>query len=382
MNVKSKVGLLRTGSSPDVAALVSHLRTILEWLGGMDTLFPKRGKILLKPNIGSISSPQEARNTDPRVIEGMIILLREFGVDEIIIAESSIVGIDTSLAFSAMGLDRLIGQYQVKFLDLKHEPTITKKVPDPLVVPSIQVSKVLDAVDTFINLPKLKTICAVPVSFGLKNLKGVIPDEEKKRFHRLGLSKALVDLGKVVKPHLTIIDGITASELYEPREVNLIVAGRDVIATDSVAAAAIGLSPGQIEYLRLAQGAGIGTADLHLIDIAGNSLAEAQVPLRMAPTQSEAFAELFPEVMIVDGSPCSGCTGVLYLSLKKAKDQGLLDKIPHLTIVLGPGAKELPVGDNVVCLGNCSKSCSGTHFLPGCPPIADEFTALLREAFL
>jgi len=156
------------------------------------------------------------------------------------------------------------------------------------------------------------------------------------------------------------------------------VAGGDVLAVDAVACAAIGLAADHIEYLRMAQEAGIGTIDLEQIEICGDSLAEVQVHLRTAPTASKAFSALFPEVTIIDGNACSGCSGSLYLSLKTAKEQGLLDRIPDLKLVVGAGIAEVPAGEHILCLGNCTKPLSAAHHLPGCPFISIEFCDLLR----
>ena len=378
----ARVSLLHTSPSPDMGTIRECLQNGLELLGGIHAFVRRGARVVLKPNVGSVAAPQEARNTDPRLIEALIQLLQEFGVGEIVIAESAIVGFDTQVAFRAMGLDRLAHRYRVQLCDLKQQPFVTRKVRHPFVLPEIEVSGFLDEVDTLINLPKLKTISAVPVSFGLKNLKGLISDGEKRRFHNRGLPKALGDLGQVVTPQLTIVDGIVASELYEPREANLIVIGSDVLAVDAVAAAAIGLVPAEVEYFRLAHEAGMGPIDLDEIEVVGAALAETRVFLRTAPTESEAFSMLFPEVAILDGEACSGCIGSLYMGLKTARARGLLDSAPALKLVVGPGVKELPPGKQVLCLGNCTKPLAAAHFLPGCPFISIEFCALLHKAFL
>lgn len=380
---RPKVVLLKTDPSPNIESVMKYVDTGLQFLGGMETFVSRGSRVLLKPNIGSIARPDEAKNTDPIVIEAMIRLLKDLGVSDLIIGESSIMGTDTSAAFRAMGLDRMARYHNVALRDLKNEPFITRNVPDPLALPSIRVSEILDDVDTLINLPKLKAICAVPVSLGLKNLKGLIHDTEKKRFHHTGLSRALVDLGKVITPTLTIIDGIMACELYEPKEANMLVAGRDVIAVDAVAAAAIGLRPTDIEYLRLAQGAGIGTHDLEDIEILGDSLEKTRIEFQRAPSHIDAFSSRFPEVKIVEKDACSGCVASLYYCLKIAKVKGLLDHIPRVTLMVGAGMKEAPSGRPVVYLGNCAeKFREHHHFLPGCPFTSAEFCALLQKLSL
>jgi hypothetical protein len=198
----------------------------------------------------------------------------------------------------------------------------------------------------------------------------------------------------VVKPQLTIIDGIVASELYEPRESNLLLAGGEVLAVDAASTAAICINPNDVDYLRMAAEAELGTIDLEKIEIFGNSLGDLHLNLKKAPDRSEAFIGLFPEVALIDGEAfiglfpevalidgeaCSGCAASLYLSLKTAKANGLLETAPKLTLVMGSAIKKIPTGDTVLCLGKCTKPLGGRHFLPGCPFTVIEFSALVKK---
>ncbi len=375
----SEVVLLRTSRFPSLETVYNNLNRCMEMLGGIDHFVPKGSKVLLKPNIGSVARPEEARNTDPKIIEGIIILLREDGIGEITIAESSIVGSDTSAAFEEMGLDKISKRHNVRLVDLKKEPFIKKIVPESLVLPYIKLSAIVDEIDIFINLPKLKTIFAVPISLGLKNLKGLLPDVEKKRFHHTMLAKAIIDLNKVVKTNLTIIDGLVSSELYEPKETNCLIAGSDVLAVDAVTTRAIGLNPAEIEYLRLAEEAGIGILDLKKINVLGEPLSEIRLDLKLAPDRSEAFSNLFPEVEIIDGEACSGCVASLYLSLKMVRSKGIMDKITGFKIVLGLGVEKIPSDEKVLCIGNCAKKLQGRYFLPGCPFTYMDFSDYLEK---
>jgi uncharacterized protein (DUF362 family) len=348
----TKVSIVRTEQTPNLQSIREHLQRSIELIGGLDSFVTKKSKVLLKPNAGAVVESGEPRNTDPRIIEAMIMLLQELGVNDILVGESSIVGIDTMTAFRSMGIDAIAERSKVQLIDLKKLPFKEKIVPDPFILSSIKISSLVDEVDAIINLPKLKTGLAVPVSLGLKNLKGFLPDAEKKRFHHTHLSKAIADLAQIVKPHLTIIDGITASELYEPKETNILFAGSDVLAVDAVAARAVDLNPAEIEYMALAEEAGVGTIDLEHVQVVGRSLYETHVDLKKGPNQSKAYIDLFPEVKIIDGEACSGCVGVVYMGLKFAKERGTLEGTPGLTLAMGPRVKEVPAGDRVLCLGN------------------------------
>ncbi len=115
-------------------------------------------------------------------------------------------------------------------------------------------------------------------------------------------------------------------------------------ATDAVAARVIGLDPNNIEYMSLAEEAGVGTLDPDQIKIMGKPLAGLRLDLKTSPTSSDAFAALFPEVRFINGEPCSGCVGSVYLSLTRAR-------------------------------------LKAEHYLPGCPFAPMEFTAILEERF-
>jgi len=365
--MKTKVSLLHTEPSPSLESVCDHVRRCTELIGGLDSFLSRDSRVMVKPNVGTATSPQEARNTDPRVLEAVLLLLKEIQVKKILIAESSIVGTDTVEAFKAMGIDDMSRRYKTELVDLKKEPSVTKRVPSPYAFPSIDVSSRIEKVDVIINLAKLKTLYSVPISMGLKNLKGLLPDKEKKRFHHIHLSKGLADLSQIIKPQFTLIDGIVSCELYEPKETNVLFASRDMIAADSVASRAIGLDPVEIEYLRLASEVGAGTIDLDCLEIVGDSLEETHLDLRKVPNYTEAFAISFPEIKIVEGGPCSGCTGSLYVGLKRARASGLLDNIGDLTLVVGAKIDNAPSGENILCIGNCTKRLGAKHFLPGCP---------------
>jgi len=145
----TKVSIISTGSSPEMSSICDHLSRSIELLGGLDCIVANHSKVLLKPNTGAAVHPEEQRNTDPRIIEAMIILLREIDVDEIIIGESSIVGTDTMEAFNAMGIDKIAELYKVRLVDLKKMPFKRKKVPLPFVLPSIQVSTLVPRLISF-----------------------------------------------------------------------------------------------------------------------------------------------------------------------------------------------------------------------------------------
>lgn len=93
------------------------------------------------------------------------------------------------------------------------------------------------------------------MSCAIKNLVGVLPDEQRRWLHIYGVHEPLADLTEVISPVMTIVDATTCMQGLGPSygdaiQLGLIVAGADMVSVDEVCAMLIGLDPLQIGYLR------------------------------------------------------------------------------------------------------------------------------------
>ena len=102
------------------------------------------------------------------------------------------------------GYTDLAERYGVELVDLQQDGFHARRVGDL----EISVCNELERVDYLINLPVLKGHCQTRITCALKNLKGCIPNSEKRRFHTLGLHKPIAYLNKAVKTDLVIVDGL------------------------------------------------------------------------------------------------------------------------------------------------------------------------------
>jgi len=363
------VSIRRVPDDPEVEQIEQSLADCLDDLDFWPDLKRVRGQILIKPNIGCVALPREAANTDPRVAQALVRLLRRAGQKDIVIAESAVIGVDSRDCFAAAGFTEMCRAEGVALVDLKQEAVTEVDVPGGRVLEKVRIFRRALEAELVIDLPKLKTITAVPMSLGMKNLKGLLPDSEKRRFHHLDLSQAVADLSRVVRPGLTVIDGILANDLYRPRPMGLLVAGRNTVATDAVGARVMGLDPAEIRYLTAAAEAGLGSILGEEIAIAGLPLAEVRRPFHQAVSHTAGFKELFPQVDIAEGGACSSCIGVLYRVLSTARDQGFLDRWQGWTLAVGPTAPA-DAGEKTLFLGNCLKKHQDGQWFPGCPPLS------------
>lgn len=110
-------------------------------------------------------------------------------------------------------------------------------------------------------MPILKAHCRTKITCALKNLKGYIPDKEKRSFHAINLHKAIACLNKLIFTNLIIVDGIIGDLTHEgggsPVRMNRIIAGKDPVFVDTYSALLLGYSPEDIECIRAAERLGV-----------------------------------------------------------------------------------------------------------------------------
>jgi len=65
--------------------------------------------------------------------------------------------------------------------------------------------------------------------------------------------------------------------------MNLIIAGKNMVAVDAVASAVMGIDPSRVKYLKLAEEKGLGTANLDNIEVIGERIGEVRRNFRLPP---------------------------------------------------------------------------------------------------
>ncbi len=263
----SKVSIVK-GTRP-VKATVKALEMIRP---DVDYILSKPKPILIKPNYINSKPPSTGITTDSRVIEGIIKFLRQRKTKGIIIGEGSGWG-DTFEAFKVAGVDAVAERWDVKLVDLNKDKIIEVNPLDPLSIKKIEVAATsLESI--IISVPKLKLHRIATVTLSLKNMMGALAS--KGSMHRGSLSKNIVDLASVLRPSISVVDGIIAGEGHEtsgnPVEMNLVIAGIDPVAVDAVGAAVMGISPTDVKHLVLAEKKGLGTCDLEKITVLGEPI--------------------------------------------------------------------------------------------------------------
>ena len=392
MSLVSIVGLEREDlgrEGIECGAVEAAVRRAVELAGGLDSKIPPGAVVLIKPNVANPLPSGSGNITDARVTEAVARMVLETGPRRVIIGEGSAVGYDfpgwrdTMHSLEVSGTADVGRRLGVELVDLNRDEQEEVCVEDALVMRAFGVARTALEADVVVSLPVLKTHVRTGITCGLKNMKGVLPGDEKKRTHQLGLDRAIVDLNRIVKPDFTVVDAIVAMQgtHTNPEDrvpLGLIVAGPDVVAVDAVCAAIAGFDVDKILHVTLAAEEGLGVADLSQIDVRGESI--AGVARRFVPFQ-EAARDRFGRATIIDKDACTGCMGEMVSTFIYLREAGFEDRFADLTMVLGTPENVPPECGSPVIIGKCARAHRHLGvFVPGCPPHGTKITDGACEA--
>lgn len=348
------------------------VRNAVDLLGGIDAVVKPGEKVLLKVNWCVVpEDPKVGVVTNPVVARAVADLVKEAG-GEPIIGDSAARGVDTDMVIQSTGYDKLADDgYAVVNFD--KEKVIKLEFPDGEILQTIKTFELVTRVDKIIDIPLFKTHDSAEATLGLKNMKGLLHDDQKSKLHREGLYAGIADVNLRFPPDLVIYDGTWAMEglgpMYGiPFELNLILAARNVVAGDAVAGSIMGFEPGELLVTKVACERGLGEMNLDKIPVLGAPLGSVK---RRFKRVEEDDRIIYPNVQIVHSEgTCTGCKVAIMSSLFDMKNKGILDQADGFTFMTGD--VEVPYGvpqEKVVAVGICvPKEKRGERFSRGCPP--------------
>lgn len=241
---------------------LQSLRRAVDLCKGLDHL-PARARVFIKPNIvfwtRKVPFPKWGVITTSRMIEDAVVLLKERGIDHITIGEGMVIRTKDretpAHGFESLGYQRLNQRYGVKAINVfeREFREVDLGNGDTLKFNA----DILDS-DFVVDIPVLKTHAQTVVTLGIKNLKGMININSRKKCHNADPEKDLnywvARLADPMPPMLTILDGIYTTERGPSfdgrvRRSNIIVASPDVLSADLVGAKVLGYKPSEIPHL-------------------------------------------------------------------------------------------------------------------------------------
>jgi uncharacterized protein (DUF362 family) len=383
MAAKTKVSIVKTQPNPNYQAIRQAVERALGLIGGISDIIRPRDMVLINPSW--VAPPVERAAgciTLPEVTQAIADIVIEMGA-RVVIAESSAVGVDTEKVIEASGYGEL-RRKGYRIVDLKKSKTTSRiRTERGKVFEAVECYDPVKEADVIISVPKLKTHDQTEMTCSIKKLKGLLSDKAKKAMHHEGLFEGVVDLLSAVKPRLAVVDAIICQEgvgpvFGKPVEMDLILAGKDLVAVDATCARLIGYDPSETLLTVNAANRGLGVMDEADIEVVGVPIDSVKRRFLRAIEDSPVQVEGF-EVVHGDAT-CTGCRNTVMSALIDMRNADQLMYLPGVTLVTGgaPLPLGVPPGD-IVTVGLCMPKESRTErYVKGCPPN----NALIVEAII
>ncbi len=402
--------------NPSLVSIVRYekptesVQKAVELAGGLSHLKPS-DHVFIKPNIVFWTTktviPKWGVITTSRVMEDMVRLLKDLGVQHITIGEGSVTADprdkETQLhAYEALGYKTLEKRYGVKCVSILARPFTKVDLGDGMKLSFS--SDVLES-DAVIDLPVLKTHAQTTVSLGIKNLKGTISIPSRKRCHNadpvMNLHRWVARLSDPMPPVFTLIDGIFSNERGPAfdgrmRRSNLLIASEDIFAVDKVGASILGYAPEEVPHLKHYAERHQRPLDLSDVDVKGEALEDVAdayqydfqytedgaLPKPMAKMGIQGISYYKYDLSMC--TYCSGITGAVLTAISMAWKGQPWDDVEVLT---GKQMPPRPGKKKTILLGQCmcrlhkdNPDIQEAILVDGCPPDPKAVVAAFHQA--
>jgi uncharacterized protein (DUF362 family) len=355
---------------------LESVRKAVDLCKGLDHL-PSKAKVFIKPNIvfwsRKVQFPKWGVITTSRVVEDMVVLLKEMGIDDITIGEgivtASKIDKETSAhAFESLGYNVLKKRYGVKSINVFDREFKKVEIEEG---EFLNFNADIIESDFVVDIPVLKTHVQAVVTLGIKNLKGTIDIPSRKKCHNAdpdrGLDHWLAKLADVMPQMLTVLDGIYTTERGpgfdgKVHRSNILVASADVLSADMVGAKILGYETAKVPYLLNAARNRNRPVDLSDVEIVGEKIEsvaslhkytfpynkEETLPLPMAKMGIKGLA-----YRKYDDTMCTYCSSINRVILGAIAMAWKGEPWDDVEVLTGKRMEPTPDKKKTILLGKC-----------------------------
>jgi len=252
-------------------------KAALDALGGMKRFVKSGADVIIKPNICTDYHPPEyAITTNPTVIATLVTLALGAGAKRVRVMDYPFGGTpDSAYAISGIAdaVEAAGGEMHVMSLP-KYK---TYQIEGAKSMRSAEVYPDIMEADVLINVPIAKHHGSSRLTLAAKNLMGVVLD---RNIMHMGLHKRIADLASLVRPTLTLIDGVrilmnngpTGGNLNDVKQLDTVIASHDLVCVDAYATGWFDITPSDVPYIGACADLGLGTLDWQSVKLEEISL--------------------------------------------------------------------------------------------------------------
>ncbi len=241
-------------------------KAAIDALGGIERFVGQGDDVIVKPNICvNYNTFEYASTTNPTVVATIVRLCREAGAKRVRLMDTPYTA-DPETAYKVCGIYDAATAAGGEMEVMSTVKYAKYDIPDGREIRSWEVYRDVMEADVLINVPIAKHHGSTRLTLGCKNLMGVI--QRANQFHR-NLHQRIADLNTLIRPHLTVVDAVRILTAHGPgggnladvKKLDMVIASHDIITVDAYATTLFGLTPDDIDYIRLGSEMGLGEKD-------------------------------------------------------------------------------------------------------------------------
>jgi uncharacterized protein (DUF362 family) len=248
------------------------LRAGMSALGGLDGFVKPGDRVTLKVNAAFASPPALGATTHPELLSELIRLCLSVGAKSVTVTDNPIN--DPFTCFELSGISGAArsagGQIVLPQADAFRSVTVKGGT---LIRRWPVLLEPLRHADKLIGVAPVKDHHRSGASLAMKNWYGLLGGR-RSLFHQ-DIHTIIQELAIMVRPTLVILDGTvtmmkngpTGGSISDLRETNTLIISTDQVAADVLGASLLGKSAEDLPFIRKASEAGVGSADLHAIQV-------------------------------------------------------------------------------------------------------------------
>jgi uncharacterized protein (DUF362 family) len=349
--------------------IIDVIHEAFETFGGYSKLV--KGKVFIKINL-TMADPSAI--TSPEVVLNLIEYLKQKGKNtkDIYVFDNAAAGNPTRVVFRTSNLGKRIKKTGAHMLCLDETKPMQfnfegKILKDPIPFSSMFYEYLIKNRNdnTYINCPKLKIHLQTGITCCIKNQHGLLYDEEKLYEHH-HIDEKIVDIYQKIRPDFNLVDGTSCINhgvfAFKPEwiiKMNLILAGIDGVAVDTIGAKLLGIE--DVKHIEIAGQRGLGCNKIEQIQVVPNPQIIDEKKVQLNDDFNKVPIEIPDNIKFISGKEWPGCkggcritmfylqmltsnqkTGPLVTAIGRGIDTAELDKYSGPFLVNGPCAvKEL-----------------------------------------
>jgi uncharacterized protein (DUF362 family) len=332
---KSPAAVQSTGGKNPIVAMAKadnydrklvrkQVQSMLDAIGGLGDVLAHGNRVGIKINMtGGVSVKPLPKTTEidtfvthPEVVRALIELLRDAGAKDIYLLEAAY----EPQSWVQYGFTEVANDTGAIIVDLTDAAPYKDFVEvqssnNPFYYDKFKFNPILTELDAFISVSKMKCHNVAGVTHSMKNSFGLVPyrfytmnsgDRYRSEFHGQGnevgkrVPGVIMDLNHARPVNLALIDGILTAEggegpwiqWFGPVKPGVMFAGKDPVATDAVATAAMGFDPtanfpdepfvNGRNHLNMAAELGMGTNRLEDIKVVGGKIDDVKMKFKVS----------------------------------------------------------------------------------------------------